>query len=420
MGISITRGLALAAVGSVAAATLASLPSVGSATTSAGSGTAARAAGTVTDFSFSHTAYGSRTTGNPNAESGPTALSNLPCTRSVPRSNENFVTTTGDGDGTELQNVRSRGFTNKVGGTVSVTSLNTIEQGSLASGAIRFTNLKAVAKTLHDSNGFATKTVSTLGSLKIVGTSVPVPDAGRQEIPVPGFGTLIFNTKKTSERARTAKAGVNVIRFEGDDGTVTRVGKAYSRMDKGVTGGVFGGAGWASEARVGDVAAAGRGALKPIPCPGTNGKVLTNSTGEGNFDFGFVGARRSFVFGEQLGDKAAGYTRSHVDSANFGSGMLVFRNIEAKANVTRQADGDVVRNAKGTGIGSIKVNGEKVALPLPGERQSVPGLGTFTFKTVKKNPIGIDVTALTVRLFNGSAADTVIELGRAKLNIRKK
>jgi hypothetical protein len=408
----------LVAASGLAATALALAPQSGSAamTTLAGDGRQV-----LTDFSFSHTAYGSRTTGNPNAESGATALSHLPCTRAVPRSNENFVATAGDGDGTELDNVRSQGFTKKVRGTVSVTSQNTIERGSLASGAIEFTNLRAVAKTLHDGNGFATKTVSSLGSLTISGAPIiPVPDAERQEIPVPGVGTLILNMKKSSEGMRTAKAGVNVIRFEGDDGTVTRVGKAYSRMDKGVTGGVFGGAAWGSEARVGDVAAAGRSALKPIPCPGTNGKVQTNATGEGRFDFGFIGARRSFVLGDQMGDKAFGYTRNHTDSAKFGAGALIFRNIEAKANVRRQADGDLVRNAKGTGIGRIVVNGEEMVLPPPGEPQQVPGLGTFTFKKVDKTPTGIDVTALTVRLFNGSEADTVVELGRAKLNIRKK
>jgi len=160
--------------------------------------------------------------------------------------------------------------------------------------------------------------------------------------------------------------------------------------------------------------------LKPIPCPGTNGEVRKNTTGDGNFDFGFVGARRSFVLGDQEGDKAFGYTRSHVDSANFGDGVLVFRNIEAKANVTRQPDGDIVRNAKGTGVGELFVNGERVELPPPGKSRRVPGLGAFTFRTVEKSANGIDVTALTVRLFNGSEADTVVELGRAKLNIRKK
>lgn len=418
MGIS-TRSVALATLGTVAAAALVSAPYASNASTSGQTGSALRA-GTVTDFSFSHVAYGSKTTGNPNANSGPTALSVIGCTRVVPRDNENFMTTTGDGDGTELDNVRSRGFTRKVGGRVSVTSMNTIERGSLLSGAIQFTNLKAVAKTLHDSAGFSTKTVSTLGSLDINGTSVPVPNAGRQDIPVPGLGTLTFNMVRTAERARSATAAVNVIRFKGDDGTIVRVGKAYSHIDRDVTGGIFGGAAWGSEARVGDVAAAGRSALRPIPCAGTNGKVLTNETVESTLDFGFIGVRRSFAYGVQLDRKATGYTRSHIDKANFGAGMLVFRNIEAKANVTRQADGDVVRNAKGTDIGSIKVNGMEMAPPTPGEPVRVPGLGTFTFRSVKKSPIGIDVTALTVELFNGSAANTVVELGRAKLKIRKK
>ncbi len=60
--------------------------------------------GTLTDFGFDAQSYGSQTTGNENADSGATALSNIPCTRYVPRSNENFVEQAGDGDGVALSN----------------------------------------------------------------------------------------------------------------------------------------------------------------------------------------------------------------------------------------------------------------------------------------------------------------------------
>jgi len=129
------------------------------------------------------------------------------------------------------------------------------------------------------------------------------------------------------------------------------------------------------------------------------------------------------VNGEQRDNRSAtGYTRSVIDRAGF-SGVLEFRNIKARANVTRQADGDVVRNAKGTGVGEILVNGSPIAQPAPGDPRDVAGVGTFTLKTVDKTRIGIDVTAVTVQLFNGTpndlSDDTIVHLGRAKLAIKR-
>lgn len=380
--------------------------------------------GTLTDFGFDASSYGSKTTGNDNARSGATALSVLPCTRYVPRSNANFIERVGDGDGVALQNVRTRNFTAATDTQTAVTSRVTISDGTLGGGEIAFTNLTGLVKSYHDASGFHVDTTSTLGTLTIGGAPVAVP-IGEQEtaIPVPGSGTLYVNFQVGNANAVSAVGGVNVLKFVADDGTVEKVGRAFARIDGNIEGGLFRGSAWGSDARTGNIAALGRGALQPMPCPGTRGEVVDTRTGRLDTAFGFIGARYSAVKGEQLATRSAtGYTRSVVDRAGF-SPALQFRNIEARANVTRQADGDVFRNANGTGVGEILVNGEPISMPAPGQSRNVAGVGTFILKTVQKTPIGINVTAVTVQLFNGTPKDlrddTIVHLGRAKLAIKR-
>ena len=380
--------------------------------------------GTLTNFGFDAFSYGSRTTGNENAQSDATAPSFLPCTRRVPSTRENFLVTAGDGDGVELSGVTTRNYTDRANSAVSVFSTVRIDSGSLAGGQIQFENLRGVARSYHNASGFHATTVSRVGSLSIGGVPAPVPSDGEQlEIPIPGTGTLFLNYAGTRANMTSATATVNVIRFEAENGTIEKVGKATSRIDGEVEGGVFGGAAWASDARVADLAAAGRAALQPIPCAGTNGRIIESSNAAGTVpDVGVLGVRRSFVHGVQNAGSAEGYTRSVVDTASFGGGVLELRNIKARANVARQSDGDVISNAKGTGVGTILVNGEEVPMPPAGEPQEVPGLGSFAVRTVIKTATGIDVTGIIVRLENGTpdvSDDTVVNLARATLQIRR-
>jgi len=379
----------------------------------------------VTDFGFDAQSYGSKTTGNDSADSGATALSVLPCTRTVPRSTENFLAEGGDGAGASVSNVRTRNVTSAGDAKVAATSHVRVESGSLASGAVTFTNLTGRVQSFHDGTGYHVTTTSSLGSLSVNGVPVAVPlDGEETTVPVPGAGTLTVNRQVDLANRLGAEGAVNVLRFDRDDGTVQRIGRAFARIDGEIEGGLFHGAAWGSDARTGQITQQGRAALQPMPCPGTRGRVLQTRTAQANTSFGFIGGRNSAVKGEQGNGSATGFARSVIDRAGFSGGALQFRNIVAVANVTRQRDGDVLRNAKGTGIGRILVNGREVPFPPAGEPQDVAGVGTFTVRTVDTNRNGIDVTAVVVRLANatpGDASDdTVVNLGRAKLAITRR
>ncbi len=375
----------------------------------------------VTNFGFNAQSYGSVTKGNPMAQSGKTAASFIPCTRSVPRSRENFVAQAGDGAGVALNIVQTNNFTRYLNGTTSVSSLVEISDGTLAGGTVGFTDLKGRVKASHDSAGFHKKTVSSIGTLTIARVPVPVPADGQQaSFPVPGQGTLTVNRQIGSAGSNSAAGAVNVLRFDGNDGTVEKVGRAFARIDGGVEGGIFGGSAWGSDARTGDLATLGRDPVQAMPCPGTSGRVLEQNRAGSNTSVGFIGTQYVAAKGEQRSnDSALGYTRAQVARARFG--VLELRNIRAQANVRRASDGQVFSDAQNTGVGTILVGGQEVDTPPAGEPQDVAGVGTYTVRTVDRSRNGIEVTAVTVVLENGTpndaSDDTIVHLANANLKI---
>ena len=375
---------------------------------------------TLTDFGFDATAYGSKADGASGTQSDATAVSHLPCTRYVPRERSNHVANADQG-GVQTSNVDTRNFTRQNNGLTSATSIATVQGGSLAGGAVTFTDLRARNVSLHErGQGFSVRQFSSVGSLEVAGAAVPIPDDGStQMVPVPGQGTLVINDKSSRVSRRGAAGTVNALKFVGDDGRVQRTAHAASNIDGALESGLFHGGAWANQAVVAETATTKRGAYQPIPCTGTFGEVLESSTGESEESFGTLGARRSYAYGVKGADGSArGYTRSVVDTARFG--VLELRNIRGRANVTRGAGGMIFRNAKGTGVGEILIAGEAQEQPPAGEAQPFPG-GEYTIRVVKEIPSGIEAKGAVVRAFNGTpnnrTDDTVVNLAVATLRI---
>ncbi len=205
---------------------------------------------------------------------------------------------------------------------------------------------------------------------------------------------------------------------DGPGGTIEKVGRAFARIDGNVEGGIFGGGAHGTDSTTGDTAATGKSARRPMPCPGTDGDLLVTRQGQSTTDFSVVGEQTSQARGAQRTNSARGYTQARIDRVGFSGGILVLRNIRARARVVRQADGDVLRSARRTGVGTILVNGEEQPTPPAGEEQQVTGLGSYTVKVVDKSHIGLQVIAVVVRLNNGTPGDrsddTIANLGNAR------
>ncbi len=348
----------------------------------------------------------------------------------VPRSRENFTAATGDGDGVQLNNVSTRNFTQEAGSQVSVVSTVQIEDGTLAGGAVAFSNAQGKVFSANNRDGYVSRTSSSIGTLTIGGVPIDLPTDGQeQSFPVVATdgstGTLTINYQVKRSNQRAALGGVNVLRYQedGSGGTIEKVGRAFSRIDGNVEGGIFGGQAYGTKSRIGTIAQTGKSAKQPMPCPGTNGEVLKTREVRVRAFGAVVGEQYSAAKGVQRNSSAGGYTLSRIVRVGFGGGTLVLKNIIARAKVVRQADGDVLRSAKGTGVGTILVNGEEQDTPAAGQQQNVAGLGSYRVKVVNKSRIGLNVTAVVVTLNNGTPADTsddtVVQLGNAKLKIRR-
>jgi hypothetical protein len=155
--------------------------------------------------------------------------------------------------------------------------------------------------------------------------------------------------------------------------------------------------------------------LQIMPCQGTRGEVRSKSILSSDLGDNVIVRKASTrELGAQLGDVAKGYERGQVSVVKFGDQDLVIRGIVGQANVKR-VDGRVVRNAKGTTIGEITVNGERRRFPDT-DVLNIPGVARLERHLVEKYRNGLFVTALRVTLLDGSGA--VVNLGQAKLTIR--
>ncbi len=388
----------------------------------AGSGTATAKPQqrTLTDFIAKGTSAGSQVVREQLASSDSTALSVLGCTRYVPTKRANYVARAGTGDPFQLSQIHSRNWSSKSGSEIASNATNSISEGVLGAGRIQFDGLRAIARAIHTPNGFDTVATSRLAGLTVDGETIEAPSQ-KQTIEVPGLGTLFVNYTSTKERRGSAAASVNVLRLEQLDGTVVRVGRASANLNGGVPSGVFVGGAWATETRaIGEQVESKKGSFKPIPCEGTNGKADSVVTAETEQEeAGRFGARRSIVQGDQTRRMAEGANRSRVAYAALAGGRLELYGVTGRANVTRNADGSYEKNIAGTNIGKIVVDGEPVTPPREGQTLELPGIGSITMGKTNQVRNGLRVIGAHVVLLNGTEADTVVNLGNARLYIKK-
>lgn len=401
--------LSLGATASVVAALVAVAPA-----SSAGSAAVA-ARPVVTNFGMEHHAFGTKVDKNPALASGATANSIIACTTRAGIVRQNSVAGVNAAPIVRASEVKSRGFTAKRSGVVSVNSRNTITRGSLLGGEVRFRGLSSQSRTWHDSNGLHNRITMDLAGLRIGGNPVAL-SGGMQQFDVSGLGTLTVFQKWTRVSTGEASARGVVLRLVRNDGTRVRVGHSYSHMLTRVHGPMSGST-WGSLVKLGDnTVTSGRTAFQVMPCRGTGGNVREN-TSAGITLPGVVDtdAIATHVRGVQKARTQRGYTEAQIAQATLGAAGVTLTGIRSKANVTR-SDGGLSRNAKGTRLLTLTVGANDVRDQLtPGEPFDVAGLGTVTFKKVTKIPNGIDVVAVEVVLLD----DTVIELGHSIMRVKK-
>ncbi|MFC4784506.1 choice-of-anchor P family protein [Nocardioides sp. MAHUQ-72] len=395
--------------------------------TAADAGTTARTQPTA--FALQTSGFGTRVRGGQvPAGSDDTAYTVIACTNKAGLTRQNHVaeeTLPGVGKASEI--TTKVWTTQSRKGVVTSRSRNSVARVVLADsplGSLSIDGLRSVSKAWHDSSGFHSSTKTSIGSITLTPAAgdpqqldLPTPD---QPLEVPGLATISLGKSHKSAGSGGAKATAEVLRIDVTaSGSRARIGHTYAEIDGGVKSGIFGGFASGLRANAADSnITTGRTPYQPMPCQGTGGETEVSSTAA--VDLGgqiVVGAVESRQRAEQTRKRAGGFEQGRVASIDIGDGALVVKGIVGRVNVHRTGDHlhKLVRNIKGTTIGSITADGEPQTFPDTGVLE-IPGVARLESSIKHKIKGGMAVTALRITLLDGTGA--TINLGQAKLFVK--
>lgn len=421
--IATTTMIALATAGTVATTTSADADPASKAGISAKKGHSWKA----TDFALKTSGFGTRVRGGQvPAGSDSTAYTVIACTNKAGIKRENHVANVELPGAGNIGAVTTTVWTQKKHGKVITHARSKTADIVLASsqiGSLSIAGVQSDSKVWHDENGFhaentadIAKIIANLGGVK---QEFPIP-APNQTVTVPGLAKISLGDPGKSVSKDGAKAHNDVLRITVlPTDTRVRIGHSVAEMHSGIKSGIFAGfgAGLKADALTGLVTT-GRQPYQPMPCQGTDGKVISKNTVDLNLaDQLVVDAVNAEGMTKQTKKHAGGYESASV--AGLTLGPLHIDAIKAVVNVERKGRGlkKLVRNTKGTTLGAITVNGQRQEFPDTGVIE-IPGLLRLTPNIVNKVKSGIAVTALRIELLDGTGA--TVNLGHAKLQVFKK
>ncbi len=382
---------------------------------------------TPTEFALHAVGFGTRVIGGEvPVDSGTTAYQAIGCTNKAGIDKKNFEAQVTLPELGTISGVKTRVWTTKVGETVNVFARHRIAEVILAeSGNFKLTlnGVTSTSHVWHDDNGFHHETSSNVLSILIKVDDeplleLPIPSPGNP-VEVPGVVRITAGKSvkiKEPGYVRAAAVGLQVDVLATD--TTVKLAQSAANMSRGIKTGVF--SGWAAGLRASvldPIVKVGRTPYRTMPCQGTDGELQTKSVVgseiPGVLDAGVLEIRQK---SDQTNKKAWGYEVAEVADVSLLDGAIVIKGIKARANVTRLANGDLVRNAKGTETLQLIIDGEPSDLPLD-ETIEIEGLLKIDPKVVKRLKSGIQVTALQITLLDGTGAK--IDLGVARLQIAR-
>lgn len=414
-----------------------------------GASPASAATRRATKYAFSATGFGTYVTStNAALSSGRTAYSLIGCTKLAGIHNANTVSSSNPNDQVHVGSVNTsqRSTVTKAGSSVvtSVTKVSRIDLGDSTLG-FRITNLAGTSRAYANKKGkFNAASTFSFGSLQpLGGTSLPPPldqpaDVILQQlkangpVTIPGLGIVqLGHVGKSVGKygAQSGSIGLQVLMFGqdqarggGDDSNVL-IGRTYARITKLAPHGVFSGGTWGMDGtQLDGTVALGRNPFTPMQCEGTRGKVKTSSASDlnlANLNQLLVGSVKNRVFGVQNTPTggATGWTESSANGFNLGGGQLRMNGVLARAKVVRTKTNHY-RIVAIQQIGSITANGTAQPVPQPGQTLTIPGVAKIAVPRPVKTARGVTVIGARVTLLGGSAANTVLNIATAKLQVR--
>ncbi|MEZ5093763.1 choice-of-anchor P family protein [Nocardioides sp.] len=322
---------------------------------------------------------------------------------------------TATGVDTQVSTVRSGGTTK----AVSTHSVAEVTVADTVAGTVSIKAITSTARAWHNASGYHGDAGTTIGSITLTPLAGPavaldVPTVGHPLV-VPGVLTLSMGDPKLGGGSRGAWARTTglLLTVPGTD-TRVEIARAKATISGGVTVGLFRGSSYAVDAdALGGTATVGRHPLSLMPCQGTDGKARRKAMTTVDLGALVVDTLTSRQVADQESGRAWGRESATVARVDVGDGALVIRDIVAQAHAVRTRSG-VRTDARGTGLGDIRVDGHRVRLPASG-RLRVPGVAKIETKVVTRGKDKISVVGLRLTLLDGSGA--VVDLARANVQV---
>jgi hypothetical protein len=429
--------------------------------------TPAHAVQTITNYGFSGWAYGTHVGANTvGIRSGETAYSYLGCTRLTGILRERSVAAINAPNDPDLITVGAVDSVSRtyrmVGGRVGMRSTNRVAKVVIGAAegfniTIKGLDTKADAYAtkdgkLHSESSFSSVDISASlpdgpldpleELLNQVGAGIndlleQLVNASGNNIVIPGVGRIALGRTLNKVYSRFATSNATALRITlfgpngvedvgpGDDTDVV-VGRSFARIARNVRNGVMWGSANAINAKLlGGLGTLGPIAERPLPCEGTHGVVRRSDLAFANpFNTNLLatGAATVKVWGDTLDNgNIRAWTEGSIANVTLGTGdtALTITGIVGRANILLTKNGNVYKSISGSKVASITMGDTTYVIPDPGQTLEIPGVASIKFFVTEKLARQIKVTALRVTLLPDTPGETVVNLGNAKVAVRR-
>ncbi len=310
-------------------------------------------------------------------------------------------------------------------GNPAETSTSATGATSLLGGLVQAKAITTRATASHDTAGYHLTGSTTIVGLKISGLPVTVTSKPNQQIVIPGVATVALNVQGTSNNYdlhQSVVTGMRVTLLSGNRlglpaGVVT-VGRSVAALHGAVHARPYGSA-YATKVNLANTITSGATAPIYLPCGGSAGKTLTNSTAAIRLgDVVSTGALSSSAVSTDSATAATAVTKAKVANINLLHGVVSADAVTSQANATLR-NKTLVRNSTGTTITGLKINGKKIVVNAKVTSTiNIAGVGTLYLNRTVNSGSQIEVHALQLHLTTARAglkagADVDIAVARA-------
>ena len=335
---------------------------------------------------------------------GRTAVSQLGCRAEAGAHSENTVASV-DGGSVLTTGVVNTSVDALVGPTAT-RSTSEVHGLSLLGGVITADLIQAVSTTSHDASGFHLSGAgSSLVNLRVAGIPILAVPAPNTRIDILGVGYVILNEQTTFVDEDSARLVIKMIHLVVTAGpfinTVVIVGEAKSMLE--LRAGPLGGYAYATNVDLGDIVESGPSALVTLPCPGTDGVVLSNSIDEVSVPPVLTtGQAVATAKGSVSPTSSSGKTTVAVFGIDLANGLITADLVKAVAIVKKNGTTITVND-----LGTRFVNLVVAGIPIVGEVapntvMDLPGVGTLWLRRTVQDVDVIEITMIQLSLLGGT------------------